>query len=104
MIVELTLAGASERRRGMASESKKREVQQLLKDYRAWHTRHGGAMPLDETGVADASYGPAGLIEAGQGFAKKHRTRLAKTYRDLDHALKLLKSADYDLWIALHHP
>jgi hypothetical protein len=53
----------------MASESKKREVLQLLRDYRAWHTPHGGAMPLDETGVADASYGPAGLIEAGQGAA-----------------------------------
>ena len=61
-------------------------------------------MPLDETGVADASYGPAGLIEAGQGFDKKHRTRLKKTYRDLDHALRLLKAADHDLWIALHRP
>jgi hypothetical protein len=88
----------------MASESKKREVLQLLKDYRAWHTPHGGAIPLDETGVADASYGPAGLIEAGQGFEKKHRARLRKTYEDLDHALKLLKAADHDLWIALHRP
>ena len=88
----------------MASESKKREVLQLLRDYRARHTPHGGAMPLDGTGVADASYGPAGLIEAGQGSSKKHRTRLKKTCEDLDHALKLLKSADHDLWIALHRP
>jgi hypothetical protein len=55
---------------------------------------HVGAMPLDETDVMDASYGPAGLIEAGQGFGEKHRARLAKTYRALGHALKLLKIAD----------
>jgi hypothetical protein len=88
----------------MAGESKKREVLQLLKDYRAWHTPHGGAMPLDETGVMDASYGPAGLIEARQGFEKEHRARLTKTYRDLDHALKLLKAVYHDLWITLRRP
>lgn len=88
----------------MPNEAKKREVLQLLRDYRPWHTPHGGAMPLDETGVIDAAYGPAGLIQAGQAFESKHRKLLRETYRDLDHALNILKAADHDLWISLHRP
>lgn len=86
------------------SESKRREVLQLLRDYRTWHTPHGGAMPLDETGVIDAAYGPAGLIQAGQAFHKRDRYLLKQTYRNLDHALSILKVADHDLWIVLHRP
>lgn len=88
----------------MASEAKKREVLQLLRDWRAWHTPHGGAMPLDETGLIDAAYGPAGLIQAGQVFEKRHRKLLRETYDYLDHALNILKTADHELWIALHRP
>lgn len=86
------------------SEAKRREILQLLKDYRPWHTPHGGAMPLDETGVIDAAYGPAGLIQTGQAFPRKDRRLLRETYEDLDHALNILKVADHDLWIALHRP
>lgn len=86
------------------SEAKRRQVLQLLRDYRPWHTPHGGAMPMDETGVIDAAYGPAGLIQAGQEFEEKHRKLLKRTYQDLDHALNILKVADHDLWIALRRP
>jgi hypothetical protein len=39
----------SEQRSGrrMGLEAKKREVQQLLKDYRAYHTPYGGARELN---------------------------------------------------------
>lgn len=36
-------------------------------------------MSLDDTGVADTSYGPAGYFEAGKGFARRYRARPAKS-------------------------
>lgn len=49
----------------ISSEAKQREVLQLLKDYRAYHSAYGGAMPLDETHAMDAAYGPAGIVNRG---------------------------------------
>ncbi len=43
----------------------------LLKLYRTYHTAFGGAMPLDETHVVDAAYGPAGMIVAGAAFEER---------------------------------
>lgn len=75
------------------SERKRREVLQLLREFRAWHSPFGGAYPLDETGVVDAAYGAAGYIEEGQAYKdRRERERLRESYRLLDHALTLLKN------------
>jgi hypothetical protein len=42
-----------------------------LKDYRPFHSAFGGAMPLDETHVVDAAYGPTGVLLTGAGFRKE---------------------------------
>lgn len=44
---------AERRRDGMESESKKREVLQLLKDYRSWHSAFGGAVAPATTSKTD---------------------------------------------------
>lgn len=63
-----------------------------MQDYRSYHSPYGGAMPLEETGVKDASYGPAGLIEEGQAFSEKQRELLAPSYKYLDDALYKLET------------
>lgn len=75
-----------------SSEAKRREVLQLLKDYRTWHSAFGGSMPLDETGVVDASYGPAGIVMAGTQFEDRDRKLLAQSMADLENALTILKA------------
>jgi hypothetical protein len=85
----------------MASESKKREVLQLFKEYRTFWTPFGGAMPLDETGVVDATYGPAGYIEAGMNYSKGQRGPLAESYEDLEHAITLAKREYFTHWVIL---
>lgn len=76
----------------------------MLKDYRAFHSAFGGAIPLDETGVRDASYGPAGLITTGAGFEKNDVPGLTKSYKKLDQALKILQEMDFLAWAALQEP
>lgn len=88
----------------MGIEAKKREFLQLLKDYRSFHSAFGGALALDETHVRDASYGLAGLIEAGSEFAPRQRTALAESYQKLELALKVLKGEDFPAWLALLTP
>ncbi len=61
-------------------------------------------MPLDETGVRDASYGPAGLITTGSGFEKCDIEPLRESYRKLDQALKILQEMDFLAWAALQEP
>lgn len=58
-------------------------------------------MPLDETGVRDASYGPAGLITTGAAFEKRDVKRLAESYRKLKPAINRLPVS---LRAALLHP
>ena len=88
----------------ISAEAKQREVLQLLKDYRPWHSAFGGAMPLDETHVVDAAYGPAGMVEAGQAFSKEDRPKLVKSYKKLGHALTMLKQEDFRAWMSLVTP
>lgn len=88
----------------MASESKKQAVLQLLRDYRAFHSPRGGAAPLDETGVVDASYGPGGITFTGSGFEPEDRRRLEESYRALNAALRLLRRDHMDLWVSLVEP
>src|SRR4028118_2158126 len=76
-----------------------RDVEQLLKDYRAWHSAYGGARALEDTGVKDASYGPAGYIWTGAAFDRGDRRLLAESYEALEHALTMLKIRENHLWL-----
>lgn len=85
--------------------SKQRDVLQLLKDYRAWHTPYGGAISPDESeGVAETSYGPAGYIEAGMAFEKHGRSLLAESMALLDEALGRLARENFVRWYVLREP
>jgi hypothetical protein len=88
-----------------SSEARRREVRQLLKDYRVFWTPFGGARPLDETGVIDAAYGPAGYLYAGMQFTEDQAEMLRESYEVLDEGLRELKSRGDKgmwLWLALH--
>ncbi len=85
----------------MASES---DILQLLKDYRSFHAAYGGAMPLDETYVSQATYGPGGLITTGVGFEKRDIEPLRKSYRTLNAALRILRREHFQEWGALIEP
>jgi hypothetical protein len=78
-------AGIPQRKGGAISsdETKHREVLQLLKDYRTFHTAFGGAMPLDETHVVDAAYGPAGMVASGAAFEERDVPGLRRSYEKL---------------------
>ena len=86
----------------MGLEAKKREVTQLLKDYRAWHTAYGGAAELNLESMGQ--YGPAGMIEEGMAFESRRQRMLAETYGLLEYALILLKKDDLSAWISLIEP
>lgn len=83
-----------------------REVVQLLKDYRSWHTPYGGASPTDSTLNLEAagSYGPAGLIVPGQAFDKEGRRMYGASYEALDRALDELLDEDLDAYLVLIEP
>ena len=85
----------------MATEG---EILRLLKDWRAFWSAFGGAMPLDETGLVDASYGPAGLVLSGAAFEKRDIELLRKSYRKLTLALKMLRAEHFQEWGALIEP
>lgn len=86
------------------SEAKRREVLQLLKDYRTFHTAFEDAIPLDEAHVVDVAYGPAGMVFAGQEHTKARREALAESYGKLELALRALKGRDFRAWMALVTP
>jgi hypothetical protein len=90
----------------LSREAKRREVVQLLKDYRAWHSPFGGASPTDSTLNLETqgSYGPAGLIQAGQAFDREGRRLYAESYAALEHALTLLKGEHFESWLVLLAP
>lgn len=91
----------------MVRESKRLEVLQLLKDYRAYHTPYGGAMVLEDTHVCEASYGPAGFIEAGMEYTKEQREDLAESYSYLEHAICIMKAENqlgFVCWLMLLAP
>jgi hypothetical protein len=80
------------------------DVLQLLKDYRTFATAFGGARPLDETYVSQASYGPAGLILAGAEFKAGDIASLEESYFYLNIALHLLRREHFQEWGALIEP
>ncbi len=86
------------------SESKRREVLQLLRDYRAFMTPFGSAMPADESHLRSARFGAAGYTESGAEFAKADRARLRHSYKALDAALRILKRDRFGEWLGLHGP
>lgn len=88
----------------MASESKRREVLQLLKEWRSFHSPFGGAFALEDATMKDASYGPAGFIEEGMEYPKKQRGRLKQSYQDLSHAIEIEKATTEGMaaWLLLH--
>ncbi len=61
-------------------------------------------MPLDDTGVIDASYGPAGLIWRGMEYGKSDRAALARSLARLRLALRVLRYEDFDAWASLVNP
>ena len=72
------------------SEAKKREVLQLLRHYRDWHTAYGGAAELNLESMGQ--YGPGGMIVAGIAFKGYHLGMLADSFKALEHALTMLKN------------
>lgn len=76
------------------SEAKKREVVQLLRDYRSFYSPFGGAALSD--GVTNlqekGSYGPAGLVFAGTEVDRSDRRRLRESLEALRKALLMLRS------------
>lgn len=82
--------------------SKQDEVLGLLIDYAAFRAAFGGALPLDESHLHTASYGPAGYIETGTEFQEEGNVRLLlKSYGLLNVALRLLRRDHLELWGAL---
>lgn len=82
--------------------ARRREVRQLLCDYRDWHTAFGGA---GETNLQSmGQYGPAGFIWRGMVFDAKHRSMLEDSFCLLEHALTLLKHEEMHLWLLLLKP
>ena len=79
----------------MGKTQKEREVLQLLRDYQTYWAAFGGAMSLEDQGVAEANYGPAGIITSGAEFGMADEpvnlTRLAESYQFLEYALTYLK-------------
>lgn len=88
----------------MTDESKERQVLQLLRDYRGFYSAFGGAMPLDDTYVKDASYGPAGMVVTGAEYDKFQREKLTETFAVLNVALRLLRRDHFPLWTSLIDP
>jgi hypothetical protein len=89
---------------GISHEAKRREVLQLLRDWRAFHTPFGGAMPTDESHLRSAEYTSGGYIESGDEFHPHDRRRLAESMDYLRHALTLLRIEDFDAWLSLRRP
>lgn len=82
--------------------SKQDEVLGLLIDYAAFRAAFGGALPLDESHLHTASYGPAGYIETGTEFYEEGNVKLLhKSYGLLNAALRLLRRDHLELWGAL---
>lgn len=71
-----------------------RQVEQLLRDWRTWHTAFGAAAATDaELNLqAKGSYGPAGLIFTGAEFDTTDLKLLARSFRLLRGAMLRLRN------------
>ena len=89
----------------LALEQKVREVVQLLKEYRAWHTAFGGSVSLDEgANMKEAAYGPAGLIEEGmyyRDYPRPHFNALKDSYDALEKAINKIKRRPHAMFAFL---
>lgn len=83
---------------------RERDVLALLRDLRPYETAFGGAMPLDDTHVAEASYGPAGMVFRGQQYRKEDIVLLGRSLDKLRLALRILRHEDFDAWVSLIEP
>lgn len=90
----------------LSDEAKKREVLQLLRDYRAFYSPFGGAASTDaELNLqAKGNYGPAGVIFAGTEFDKSDRMLLRQSFDALRAALARLQKSDFQAWASLVEP
>lgn len=78
------------------------KVRRLLLDYAAWHFGGGAA---GEMGVGRSpNSGPGGYRDTGQDFDECDRARLATSYEDFGHALKLLAYEDREARDVLNKP
>lgn len=76
----------------ISGSAKQREVLQLIRHYRDWHTAYGGAALLNLESMGQ--FGPAGMIVAGMAFDDKGLGLLRDSFEALEHALTLLKNGD----------
>jgi hypothetical protein len=89
----------------VSTTAKERQVLQLLKDYRSWHTAFGGSLTPEDSHMRSAAYGPAALIEQGAYWPKRWRAAARTTYEKLEHALTLLQhdgTLGMSCWLVLH--
>lgn len=87
--------------------TREREVLQLLRDYRAWHTAFGGAMPPDESYVSAADYHSAAFLEPGLYWPREVRAAVAESYDVLEDAITLVKNegpVGFNAWLAALSP
>jgi hypothetical protein len=90
-----------------APTGKVREVTLLLIFYSTYHAPYGAAMTYEESGLKDAAYGPAGLIESGQEWTPKQREYLRESYDSLELAMEALKEDEplgFMSWLVLLGP
>lgn len=83
-------------------EAKKREIVQLLRDFRSYFTPFGSTMPLEEQHMSNEDYGPAGLIFAGTEFDRPDL--FEESFYALRAALVLLRKEDFQAWASLVDP
>lgn len=88
------------------SLTRERQVLQLLKDYRAWHSAYGGSLRPEDSHLRSAAYGPAAFVETGAYWDHKDRPRMDVSYAKLEHAITLLKrdKIGFLCWLVLLHP
>ena len=87
--------------------TRERQVLQLLRDYRSWHTAYGGSLPPEDSHIRSASYGSAAYIPTGAYFEQKDIPRLEVSFSKLRLALKMLYSSGYvgkRAYLVLLHP
>lgn len=93
----------------LSTESKRREVLQLLRDYRTWHSGFGAAIAWEDSHIAQAAYGPGGMILVGaeyRDYSTAEVERLAKSYEYLEYAITIEKATPegFAAWVLLHGP
>lgn len=86
------------------SEAKRREVLQLLREYRAFKTAFGGAMATEDSHLRSAEYASGGLVMEGAYYDRAEVVDLKRSFDDLEAALVRLGTADRQAYYALIPP